>query len=533
MWLGEPMPRRLSIVAFVALVGMLMSMVAGGQRPARGAAALAPGCAPARPAVAHYAGGAILHPQPSGGPIPCGVSTGFPGGETRIGVDNDGAALTMAVYPRGLAGLDVAPQVFGDSNPNSQFSGSALTVTRDLGSTWRPSLPLGRVWAGQDTQLYVDRVTGRVFYEAYNPSTPTQPGLAPTDISFSGYLFFSDDDGATWTLAFPPAGHTLPENPRFVSDVAPPGQPSPQGYPEVVYWCADVGNVFLPEARDCARSLDGGLTWERTAIILNRLSPVHPQCGSSGEQITPVDGSYPEAGPNGSLYLVVACGGKQFLARSTDEAATFPVIHALPPLPASPSSAGGDIAGSSYELRTDPAGNLYLFWAGPGKIYMRISRDGGATWTGPADLTAPGVTDILKWFVAVRDPGTAVVSYLAQRKGQTGYDGYLTETRNALAPEPVFWSAVVNDPARPLLYGSSWQGAGAYYLPDGTPVSALSSVPLFGVTNLDFIGADVGPDGGGWGSFAQDCGPNADAQQCRVQHGQTRGFVGRLSWPTP
>jgi hypothetical protein len=52
--------------------------------PALAAATPGPGCDPSRPAIAHYASGVVLDPQPANGPVPCGVYTGFPGGETRI-----------------------------------------------------------------------------------------------------------------------------------------------------------------------------------------------------------------------------------------------------------------------------------------------------------------------------------------------------------------------------------------------------------------------------------------------------------------
>ena len=47
--------------------------------------------------------------------------------------------------------------------------------------------------------------------------------------------------------------------------------------------------------------------------------------------------------------------------------------------------------------------------------------------------------------ITVRSP--VAVAYLAQTKGQTALDGYLTETRDALSPSPVFWSARETRPA--------------------------------------------------------------------------------------
>ena len=83
--------------------------------------------------------------------------------------------------------------------------------------------------------------------------------------------------------------------------------------------------------------------------------------------------------------------------------------------------------------------------------------------------------------------GRVAIMYYGIRTGQTTSDGFITETRNALDPNPVFWSGQVNSPSRPLLYNT----------PGANP----------GVTVLDFIGGAFSPDGRSvWASYVQDCG---------------------------
>jgi hypothetical protein len=49
--------------------------------------------------------------------------------------------------------------------------------------------------------------------------------------------------------------------------------------------------------------------------------------------------------------------------------------------------------------------------------------------------------------------GEIALAYLGTSDGQN-YNGYITESRNVLTRRPVFWSASVNKPAAPLVYGS-------------------------------------------------------------------------------
>src|SRR5438132_3382940 len=147
------MSRRL-----VAIVGSLALAATGSPAVA---AASHRSC---RPAVAHHAGGRLLHPQPPGGPIVCGMPTGFGGSESRVAVTKDGAVVfEPAVLTPGLAGTGFASGAPGP-RPQTQASAGGLAVSKDDGRAWRFVKPAGTYWTPQDDQLYVDRRTGRIFW---------------------------------------------------------------------------------------------------------------------------------------------------------------------------------------------------------------------------------------------------------------------------------------------------------------------------------------------------------------------------------
>ena len=474
---------------------------------ATGAPTARAGCSTSRRAIAADAAGHLLRTQPRAAPIPCGTTTGFGAGETRIFATKDAVIYAPAVFTPGPFGLGYGEQLPG---PRFQLPASpgGLAVTHNGGATWKAVLPMGMTWQPSDEQEYVDRSTGRFFFYNFggNPFPQTAAAtVAPDTVLFPGmeaHLMWTADDGATWhhSTACCPA---LSENPRFVAARAPRGAPQPHGYPNVVYFCGNSNIVLtLPGLlRLCSRSLDGGTTWSVASILSSYPVPQHAACGSHGEEFGADDGNYPQALPDGRLVVMVLCGGHTYLARSADEGATWPIVREIP---------------AFDELRTDTAGNLYGFKASSGHVVMRVSRT-GVTWSTPIVMTAPGVTQLDAWDPAVRAPGTAIVSYYGKRAGQATTDGYITATRTALSPSPIVWSATVNDPRAPML------NDGARRPPPGD------------IAYLDFNGADIGPDGSAWGSFIQDCAPADVAPPCgdgntAARYG-ARGFAGRLLWP--
>lgn len=135
----------------------------------------------------------------------------------------------------------------------------------------------------------------------------------------------------------------------------------------------------------CARSGDGGLTWNDYAVI----SEI-----TGGE--TQTQGSYPVVDDDGVLHVVWVGYGTNHIrySRSTDRGGTFstPIdVASLQPLPY-------QLSPHTYRTPTMPAlavdrtdtnrsGSLYVTWPdssnGDGDILLSYSRDGGDTWSEP------------------------------------------------------------------------------------------------------------------------------------------------------
>ena len=491
-------------------------------------------CDPSRLAVAHYAGQVVLSPQPDPRPTPCGGTTGFAGAESHIvALPSGEVVFAPAVLPAGFLGIDTPPVAF-KKDTQSNASPAGLAVTRDGGARWSMVRPSGVTWNPTDHGDFVDRATGRLFFEDYGPIP-----IAPKFGEFQegpAHINWSPDGGGTWHHTAIPTVF-LPENPRFTAGVAPSGQPKPTGYAHVTYFCANTNVGFTAPAiagRVCFRSLDGGSSWKRGAVLFTGTVPQHQECGSNPEQYTAIDGNYPQATRNGFLYVMVSCGSSTFLARSTDEAGSFPVIHLGGKPLRLPVPAGGGIGGGA-DFRIGPDDTMYLMYQTGTALLLRVSRDLGRTWSSPYNVVAPGVVGVSQWAFTSGGAGEAAVAYLGQRAGQQTWDGYVTETRNAGAalvtgPGPVFYSAQVNPVGRPLLYGDGIQGSGYIGLSKGRNVPFP---PPFNnqSTGNDFIGSTIAFDSNAWGSFTQDCGPTPNSPGCTAQHDQTRGFAGYLRWP--
>lgn len=448
-------------------------------------ASVGPGCAANRPAIAHYAGGVVLAHQPPGAPVPCGMQTGYAGGESAIAVTNTGAVF-------------YAPAVYTFAGVQAQYflgGGSGFARSTDLGRSWQfvDPLPVGDeltgfprdegypAWDQIDDKFYMDRLTGRLFWA--DPDLPSETVLWTDNSGASrGSSVLPIGFGGEWTQV----------------TTAKPRISTTSGYPEVVYACGEYDSI----ARDvstsfegdlCQKSLDGGQTWISAGQGLFG-SPLarHSECG--GQTESPNFSPWAAPDPQGRLNELLFCAGRTYLIRSSDEGASWPIAAEVPyQIP----NVGPGNTGSA-ELRTDAQGNLYLAWAvpgnpnpnagyQPGKVYMATSVNGGASWSAPLDVLAPGVQGIRTHFgFDVGAPGHVAISYLGQRGGRAGFDGYITETYDALASRPLFWSATVNSPSEvPLDNGSKGSSNGL---------------------GLDYVSVAIGPDGTPWASFWDDCG---------------------------
>jgi hypothetical protein len=111
-----------------------------------------------------------------------------------------------------------------------------------------------------------------------------------------------------------------------------------------------------------------------------------------------------------------------------------------------------------------------------------ISADGGTSWGEPLNVAAPGVKETNIATLRVGGPGKMAIGYVGsldapggeQDRGSTAclfqpcpdltawahatWHAWLTVTTNALDASPVFTSAVLNDPAEPIVRGNCGPG---------------------------------------------------------------------------
>ncbi|HUR51426.1 MAG TPA: sialidase family protein [Mycobacteriales bacterium] len=454
------------LLALPLMAGVLAAVPAAGQAkaPCAGERQVARAFTPAGHLVASRA-------------VACTLPTGFLTSETHVRVAPDGTVIQQpAQTVPGVAGTGFVAGAPGPK-PQTQVTPAGFAITRDGGRRFERVLPAGIEWVASDGAIHVDEVTGRLYYYALSPSTvPQAGGVGLADQLPAGYahLVTSGDGGRTWVHSQAP-GYVESENPRFTSGPTPRGGDRPVPGERIAYWCGNTA-LFVYGQRDCFRTLDGGQTWRFRSTLLRRGTPVHPECAGSQESFDAGDGYYPQMGPDGTLWSLVSCGSSTYLARSTDEGASFPVLR-LRGLPLR--------TPAFDELRVDNRGTLYGVQKSGTKLLLRTSRDAGRTWGAAVDLVAPGLRGaaVGQWALALRGPGQLAAAYLTARSGG-GWNGSVTVSRNAAAARPVLVTATVHDGKRVMVT---------------SPQSAKD----------DYIDVDVAPDGSAWAGFYADCGADA------------------------
>ncbi|MGH2755716.1 MAG: sialidase family protein [Actinomycetota bacterium] len=369
-------------------------------------------------------------------------------------------------------------------------SNTKLDVVRssDGGETWNdvsPELAPGvrAHTIGLDPYLYVDPQTSRVF---------------TIDLTVAcSYVSFSDDEGASWTTN--PLGCGRPVNDHQTLFAGPPVTSPTVGYPNVVYYCF---NDVITSS--CTKSLDGGITFAPTgtpAYVYPDDDPSQSCGGIHGHGV--VDSK-------GKMYLPRQFCGWPYLAISDDEGRTWRRVRVA--------RSRMDSPGSDPSVAVDKQGNIYYAWiAGKDRLpYLSVSRDGGRSWTSPAMIAAPGVTEANLVTIDVGDPGSVAFAYAASTDSSFGcerrdacagridgpprWHAYMGRTWNALSRRPLLFSATVNDLSDPIVIGGCGPGRCG---------------PL-----VDFIDVEISPAGDAWGSFVD----GVEGRRTNL----SRAFVGSL-----
>jgi hypothetical protein len=462
----------------------VVALAVGAGAPAE--AKIGPGCDKNRPTWVHEAGGAEVKRAPS--VVPCGTETGFYTGETGIQVTPAGTVwFSAADWEWALARSDDG----GDSFSRFRVPGPQAFPGCGIGTT--AVTPCGTSQQEKyntvgDAYIMVDRDTGRTFW------SKTYGYAACSSLNFS-------DDGEIWeavTRFACPGG----DYGKMAAGPPPADGAKPVGYPNVVYECVNMPapTFVVGPARGCYVSLDGGNTWNFGGAP-SAPSPLAPGCLHFQEP--------PVVGRDGTVYQPLGCANNVVMvAMSDDETQTWTYAS----VPTGDSGATtGVIGGTGVSAAVDDAGNLYVIWPGEGrKVYLAISKDKGATWSAPLMVSAPGVTPASPPAqITAREPGHIAIAYYGHPTGADGTkrNGYLTESRNAAAAQPVFESAQLNDTDAPL-----------YFPTDG------GTLP-----RNDYLGVTIGPDGTPWTALVKLRTTKSDAEGFI----QSTGFAGRLETLPP
>ncbi|MEO8272514.1 MAG: hypothetical protein ABI620_00440 [Chloroflexota bacterium] len=376
--------------------------------------------------------------EPLGGAIPTIrlLSPGVDAGEPTIGILADGRIAFQ-----------------GWDRPPEKAPGTATIAIIDPSSGSSSVVLAPGSLPSHDPYLWVDPTTNRIFTSHLQVPGELDPTL------FCVVTKFSDDAGATWSDSARRCQATPEDQPRIIT--GKPISSETKGYPNVVYLCfqddeAERGHL-------CARSLDGGLTFDSPTA---EAFPYDGRCNSSFGQ--------PAIGPDGSLWLVTAGCRTARVAVSRDEARTWQVLEV----------GGPDTNGEGESgVAVDGDGVVYVVWTAVDRLpRLVVSRDRGATWGAPMNVAAPDVKEANIATLAVGGPGNVAIGYVGSLDAPGGlqdpgsaacqfqpcpdltgwahatWHAWLTVTENALDASPLFTSAVLNDPASPIVRGNCGPG---------------------------------------------------------------------------
>jgi hypothetical protein len=439
---------------------------------------------PGGPAVAHRSGARPADPP---GRVPNGVhvSTGRTAAEPSMGVAPDGTLYYVGALSDGT-GVPI----------------SLVQRSRDDGRTWE-LLDLLAKGVENDTRtadplIHVDPITGRLFNFDYTP---------PCSV-----ISISDDRGDTFQQGV--ACNHFDHQTMFTGP-PPSGGAKPAGYANIVYYCAIEGGASVAAygITACSKSLDGGMTYERTGSAPYVTDYTIQEGGSLG-----IPGfcygatGHGRVGPDGTVYVPRGMCGRPTLAISRDEGDTWTQVVIGKELGMEIGfTSGQGIEEHEARVAIDPAGTLYYFWVAADHLpYLAVSRDGGKSFGTPMMVAPPGVQEAMLPSIATGANGRIAFSYLgtknspggpfcartvpngcqtadgspakpAEAYAKTTWDGYIGMSTGATASDPVFLTAPINSPSDPLSRGycggiacePTHEFHDVVIAPDGTPWTSL------------------------------------------------------------
>jgi FG-GAP-like repeat len=413
--------------------GALMVLLGAGAlafaESAHAADAAGPGCDPTRRTVAYHAGsilGAAV--ETSHHAVPCAVVSDTTIDSAPVAVFPDG---TVVSAPETTAATGIPP---------------AVTISHDNGATWNvQNLTLQPNTTSTALWMNVNSGTNRIWVAPIGPNPGNCPGITSV-----AEVTWSDDEGLTWHSppGDPASCRQLNGGQSVIEGPAPIDQPQPVGYPNVVYECGQVSDGAIPLSVHCWKSLDGGQTWSLFQGPNNPPPDCTGKYGGRGKAV----------GPDGTLYMAIECTpaaggvtvggpGPLYLASSSDEGNTWYYQFVT-----NTSYYNTDAVLLVTSLAVDQEGNLYIAWVNAQNQPMLIVGKGAAWPSSPMNIAQPGVNFVTRVAVAVKSPGQIALAYTGSTGGIFGgFNGYITESWDALSTNPTFIGASVNDPSQPLM----------------------------------------------------------------------------------
>ena len=387
----------------------------------------------------------------------------------------------------------------GVTSSGAVFTSAFSTVMRstDEGATWQAvqthQLPAGAgviVPDNNDPMLWVDPWTDTVY------NAPMFP------ILLCASIYASTDDGETWPAQpMPSCGDAPFDHQKLASGPAgPDANPFVVAglHPTVLYLCYNGITVT-----SCSVSYDGGLTWPvNKPTVVNTVGFVAPQ-----EQPTAASPCF--SGQNGhptvSYQGVVAfmrtwtCT-QPILTYSTDSGLTWNNVPG-PSYPGGPSEflTTANAHSIDPEVAFTPDGTMYvLFQSHDHHAYLARTKDLGASWEGPFDVTPPGTSSTVFAALGAGDDGRVAMGFVAAAN-VTGssvaapedarWHLWIVTSHDADGEDPTFVAYQATPDSDPVQVGPIHQGGG------GSGTRNL----------LDFIDGAVAPNGDFYVSFTDGC----------------------------
>jgi hypothetical protein len=468
-------------------------------------------------------------------PVPGDQASGVPAnvrvfsGQVGFG-ENTTMDLTRAPSAFGQAGFSYVsaygpePNI-GITSSGAIFTSAFSTVMRstDEGATWQAvhthSVPgvSETVGDNNDPMLWVDPWTDTVY------NAPMFP------ILLCASIYASADDGESWPPAPRPVCGDAPfDHQKLASGPAGPGA-NPfvlaANHPTVLYMCYNGIAVT-----NCAVSYDGGLTWPvNRPTVANTVGFVAPQ-----EQPTVASpcfsgqNGHPTVSHQGIVAMMRTWTCTQpILTYSADSGLTWTNVPG-PSYPGGPSDFLNTANAHSIdpEVAFTPDGTMYvLFQSHDHHAYLASTKDLGASWQGPFDVTPPGTSSTVFAALGAGDDGRVAMGFVAAANvtgSSVGADDearwhlWIVASHDAGSEDPTFVAYQATPDSDPVQVGPIHQGGG------GAETRNL----------LDFIDGAVAPNGDFYVSFTDGC---TVLNECatKAPKDQTtafRGSEGAVAW---